>query len=218
MILDALQSALAQGFRQIGQIAIHSRDGAFLLCHLADREQVARGDFSGLTRYDKPTEAIELSRYAADGHFRFTKGEVSLKSAWYFELPDLASLRETLDHFYPAALGLWLARQEGRLRVQHLRDKLARQTGMYRHAGKISDAGAQELVRETCGPANQCAKKILWQLDAETPLDDNEASRFSGILDGQSEPSANPLLCQEACNHFVAQCRLKTKEEFEATP
>ena len=37
--------------------------------------------------------------------------------------------------------------------------------------------GAQKLVQEVCGPAHRCAKKILWQLDLQTPLDDSEASR-----------------------------------------
>jgi sirohydrochlorin cobaltochelatase len=100
--------------------------------------------------------------------------------------------------------------------VQTLRDKLNRQTGMYRFARSISNEGAQKLVQRVCGPAHQCAKKILWQIDADTPLEESEASRFNGIGSGLAEPHAIPLLCREACNHFVAECRKESKKEFEA--
>ncbi len=215
-LTDALRDALAQGFSQIGQIAVLQKNDGYLLCHLDEREKVADGDFSDLTRHENPADAIEISRFAPDGHYRFTKGELSLKSGWYFQVLTPAELRDTLDNFYPAAFGLWLAKKENRLHVQNLREKLGRQSGMYRHARKVSDAGAQDLVREICGPANQCVKKILWQLDDETPLDDSEASRFPGIVGGKSEPDAIPLVCQEACNYFVSQCRAKAKAEFEA--
>lgn len=215
-LTDSLAAALDQGLRQIGQIAILPGDSGYRLCHLDDAEKVTRGDFSSLGRHTDPAAAIELGLYAADGHYRFTKGEISLQSGWLFELESVAEVRETLDHFYPAALGLWTAWKNGTLHVQTLREKLDRQTGMYRHAGKISDAGAQQVIRETCGPSKQCSKKILWPIDPATPLEDSEASRFDGILGGKTEPEAMPLLCQEACNHFVSQCRKKAKEEFEA--
>lgn len=214
-IPDALSAALTNGFSQIGQIALFQKDDRFFLCHLDDREKVTRADFSELTRHVEPGDGIELSRFAADGHFRFTKAELSLKSGWLFELTSIDEVRETLDNFYPAALGLWLAEKENRIHVQNLRDKLGRQTGMYRHAGKISDVGAQELVQEICGPANQCVKKILWQIDAKTPLKDSEASQFSGIVNERSEPEAMPILCQEACNYFVSRCCAKARDEFE---
>ena len=125
-------------------------------------------------------------------------------------------LRLALDQFYPACVGLFLAHQSGHLDSEMLRDKLNRQTGMYRFARSISDAGAQKLVREVCGPNHQCAKKILWKIAPETPLEDSEASRFNGIPGGLAETEAIPLLCREACNHFVAECRKAAKAEFEA--
>jgi len=125
-------------------------------------------------------------------------------------------LRLAIDQFYPACIGLFLAYQDGSLEIETLREKLNRQTGMYRFARSISDAGAQELVQKVCGPAHQCAKKILWKIDAETPLDDSEASRFNGIPGDLDESKAIPLLCREACNHFVAECRKAAKAEFEA--
>ena len=121
-----------------------------------------------------------------------------------------------LDQFYPACVGLFLAQQGGILEIESLREKLNRQTGMYRFARSISDAGAQALIQQVCGPARQCAKKILWQIDEATPLDDSEASRFNGIPSSLSEMEASPLLCREACNHFVAECRKAAKAEFDA--
>jgi sirohydrochlorin cobaltochelatase len=131
-------------------------------------------------------------------------------------LASAEDLRQALDQFYPAGVGLFLALRQGTLETENLRDKLERQTGMYRFARTISERGAQRLVRETCGPAHQCAKRILWQIDANTPLDDSAASRFNGIVGDLPEAAAIPLLCREACNHFVAECRRVAKEEAQA--
>jgi sirohydrochlorin cobaltochelatase len=121
-------------------------------------------------------------------------------------------LRQALDLFYPAAVGLWLAQEAGLLEAEHLRAKLARQTGMYRFTRDLSGARAQQLVREVCGPGNCCVKKILWQIDADTPLEDSEASRFDGVVGDVDRSGAIPLLCREACNHFVAEARKAVKE------
>jgi hypothetical protein len=86
---------------------------------------------------------------------------------------------------------------------------------MYRHARNVSDQGAQELVKCLCGPSNKCVKKILWKIDDEQSLEDSEASRFNGIVGKADEATAIPMVCQEACNFFVAQARKKSKEEFE---
>jgi sirohydrochlorin cobaltochelatase len=138
-----------------------------------------------------------------------------LKRGWVMALQTEEELRQALDQFYPAGLGLFLAYRNGTLETENLRDKLNRQTGMYRFARTISDAGAQQLVQQVCGPGHLCLKRILWQIDAETPLDDSEASRFNGIPGELAENQAIPLLCREACNHFVAECRKAAKVEFE---
>ena len=80
----------------------------------------------------------------------------------------------------------------------------------------VSDKGAQELVQCLCGPANKCVKKILWSIDEQTPLEDSAASQFNGIVGEVDESTAIPMVCQEACNFFVARARKKSKEEFEA--
>lgn len=210
-LAERLAEAVAGGIRRIGQIAIRPQDDGHLLCHIDDE----CGDLSRLERFEGPAAARDISTWAEDGHYRFTKGELSLKRGWLLALHSAEDLRQALDLFYPAAAGLWFAEGDGRLEVEHLRDKLNRQTGMYRFARNLSDAGAQRLVREVCGPGNCCVKKILWQLDADTPLEDSEASRFDGVIGDIDRSAAIPLLCREACNHFVAEARKASKAEHE---
>ncbi len=204
-----LKDALTNGVQQIGQIRIHY--GEEILLHHIDDSEIER-----LKTYTNPDDARDIGLYTPEGEYRFTKGELSLITGWLFRLKNIADLRRTLDLFYPASLGLWSAWKDGAIRVQNLRAKLGRQTGMYRHAGTVSDAGAQELVKCLCGPANNCVKKILWKLDNDTPLEPSEASDFDGIIGDATEETAIPMVCQEACNFFVAQARKKSKEEFEA--
>ena len=211
-LAERLAAAVVGGIRRIGQIAIRPQDGSYLLCHIDDEQ----GDHTLLEKFDGSTAARDLSTWAEDGHYRFTKGELSLKHGWLLQLSSAEELRQALDHFYPAAAGLWFAQQDDRLEIEHLRDKLNRQTGMYRFARTLSDAGAQRLVREVCGPGHCCVKKILWQLDANTPLEDSEASRFDGVTGEINRTQAIPLLCREACNHFVAEARKASKAEQDA--
>ena len=212
-----LDEALAAGTHRIGEIEIIRSAGGFVLCHERDIDAVTRGDLSGLEAFHGPEAARDLSTYAPDGQYRFTKGQTNLRSGWVMSLGSIGDLLLALDLFYPAAVGLNRAAGDGQLLVQNLRDKLSRQTGMYRSARFISSAGAQQLVRDVCGPRNQCAKRILWKIDDSTPLDDSEASRFDGISSGLPPAEVFPLLCQEACNHFVSECRKVSKAEHDAT-
>jgi len=217
-ISDDLQAWLQSGVHRIGEIEILTNLDSYpyALCHWQDADLARELGFGGLEVCASPDAARGISNHDADGAYRFAKGQTNLRRGWLLVLDDLASLRLALDLFYPAALGLYRALKLGTLEVEHLRDKLNRQTGMYRHARNISDAGAQELVTEICGPAHQCAKRILWQLNPETPLADSEASRFDGIPTPVPAQQAIPLLCREACNHFVAQCRVRAKREFDS--
>lgn len=215
-IAEKLRQAIDSGIHRIGEIEIRPETDRYVLSHFADREQAALPDRGDLEIHRGPDAARALSTYADDGSYRFNKAQVNLRRGWVMELRDPEELRAALDQFYPASTGVWLARREDRLEVQNLRDKLARQTGMYRFTRNISDHGAQELVKRTCGPANACARQILWQIDASTPLEDSEASRYSGIPDDLPTDEAIPLLCREACNHFVAECRAAVKAEAQA--
>ncbi len=213
-----LRNLIRSGIHRIGEIELQTDvyGYAYVLCHADDSELSTEPAFGGLEHHEGPAAARDLSTYAEDGTYRFTKGQVNLKRGWVMSLENEEELRLALDQFYPACVGLFLAHQNGSLEIETLRDKLNRQTGMYRFARSISDAGAQRLVQSVCGPAHQCAKKILWKIDENTPLDDSEASRFNGIPSDLPEAEAIPLICREACNHFVAECRKSAKAEFEA--
>lgn len=209
-----LQTLLGDGVHRIGEIEILTeiRGHLHALCHADDRELASQPSFGGLEVHHGPAAARDLSTYSSDGSYRFVKAEINLRRGWLMLLENASELLLALDHFYPAAVGLHLAKRNGVIEVQNLRDKLERQTGMYQGARRISDEGAQALVRQICGPAHRCAKKILWQIDDATPLEDSEASRFNGIPGQVTEAEAIPLLCREACNHFVAECRKAVKK------
>jgi len=217
MIAHSLRTLLQSGMHQIGEIEIQTNvcNARYAICHIADATQLRKPAAGGLENHEGPSAARDISTYAADGTYRFTKGQVNLKRGWVMMLQNEEDLRLALDQFYPACVGLVIAQQSGTLEIETLRDKLNRQTGMYRFARSISDAGAQKLVQKICGPAHQCAKRILWQIDFQTPLDDSDASRYNGIVGKIPESEAIPLLCREACNHFVSECRQAAKAEFE---
>jgi len=219
-IANKLHDLISSGVRRIGEIEIQTdASGAlYILSHWQDAIRAGEPEHGGLEFHRDPAAAREISTYSEDGTYRFTKGQVNLRRGWVMMLDSAEALRQALDQFYPACVGLFLASRDGLIEVENLRDKLNRQTGMYRFARNISDAGAQELVRTVCGPSNQCAKRILWQIDADTLLEESEASRFNGIPGEVPENEAIPLLCREACNHFVAECRHVAKAEFEQKP
>jgi len=213
-----LRQAVRSGIHRIGQIEIQEDicEFHYLLCHVDDFDLSGQPAFGGLDHHHGPDAARDIGTYSEDGEYRFTKGMTNLRRGWVLTLDSENDLRAALDLFYPAAVGLWTSWKDNALEVENLRDKLNRQTGMYRFARSISDEGAQQLVQKVCGPAHQCAKRILWKLDPDTPLTDSEASRYNGIPSDLSETEAIPLLCREACNHFVAECRKAAKAEFDA--
>jgi len=217
-VIESLEKALVEGVQQIGQIRIFQNHigSAFVLCHLDDVELVAIESIHELEIFSDATDAREIGKFCPEGEYRFTKGQMDLKSGWLLKLESIEALRIALETFYPASVSLWKAVEDGEIRIQNLRDKLDRQTGMYRFAKSISDEGAQKLIQKLCGPGNNCVKKILWKLDDETPLVESEASKFDGILGYGTESNTIPLVCQEACNFFVSKCRIAAKREFEA--
>lgn len=213
-----LRDLLRSGLHRIGELELQTDVYGFpyAVCHYLDADLSTEPAFGGLDVHEGPEDARDLSTYSEDGTYRFTKGQTNLRRGWVMVFNHEEDLRQAVDQFYPACLGLFLAQKSGVLEVENLRDKLNRQTGMYVGVKGISDAGAQKLITEVCGPAHQCAKKILWQIDPQTVLDDSEASRFNGVTGEIPENEAIPLLCREACNHFVAECRKATKAERTA--
>ncbi|MDQ8190626.1 DR2241 family protein [Roseibacillus persicicus] len=206
-ISQRLSQAVQAKVDRIGQVAIltNTQGSPYALCHQQDLDLI-----DSLTVHRDPFAAREIAKLDEEGEFRFLKAALNLKRGWLLLLADEEELRQALDLFYPAAVSLWLAREDGRLHVQNLRPKLKRQTGMYRFAHTISDEGVQALVAKECHPEN-CSKMILWHLDEEIPLKESPA------LCKEENQSARqiPLLCEEACNHLVSQCRKVAKAEAD---
>jgi hypothetical protein len=210
---EKLRHALASGIHRIGEIEIQTlaSNAGFKLRHAADMTGGGGAAGAVLTIHTGPAAARDIASYAEDGSYRFLKAQCNLRRGWVMLLGSVADLRLALDQFYPACVGLWLAQRAGDLEVEHLRGKLQRQSGMYHRVRALSDAALQSMVPRICSPAIPCARRLLWQIDADTPLQPSAASRCSGIAEGIAADEAIPLLCREACNHFVAECLAAAK-------
>ena len=211
---DAIETTLAEALGEsvaIGQILIQpSNVNGFELCHRDDK------GCQNLEVFRKSKDAIEIARYDDSGVYRPLKTAPNLRRGWRMELADLRELRCALDYFYPGRLAMLKARTENRLATTPLRDTLNRQSGMYRIAAKISDEQIDELVGEFCKSNGGCLRTILWKRDAggAIPSIKLPPEKFDPGHDqtGRGERTV-PLLCQEACNLLVSECRKAVKDE-----
>jgi sirohydrochlorin cobaltochelatase len=212
---DDLRQWLDEGKRRVGQVALlapaETGKAGWSLCHTEDRA-VALAGGEGLEKSGDPEAARTIALYNEAGDYRPLRSSPDLRRGWLLELADLSQLRLALDHIYPAALGLYRSLQRGEPGVTTFREKLQRQTGMYRSANRISDTRAQGLIRRVCNPEGGCLKRILWPISAEHDVHSLPAEKF---LDRGAPPSADeiPLLCQEACNILVAEARVEARNE-----
>jgi len=206
-----------------GQILIRKTNDGFVLSH---REDEARNDLQ--TRHNAE-EALELAKYDDAGGYRPLKTAPNVRHGWRLTLKTLEELKRALDYFYPGRLAVFTAWKTGQLRTTNLRDTLDRQSGMYRVAAKISDAQIDDLVADFCRSDGGCLRTILWKRDAhgtvsstklpnekfDPTFDQAKALDRSGssalaeaTVDKTTQATATvPLLCQEACNLLVAECR-----------
>ncbi|MGI9240456.1 MAG: DR2241 family protein [Verrucomicrobiales bacterium] len=207
-LTEKLEKWVAEGGRVIGEVVIVADSGRYKLSHRADQ-----GAASGLESFSGPSAARDLVRYDDGGAYRPLKSAPGLKRGWVLDLDDAEDLREALDYFYPAAIGIWFANQEGALEAVPLREVLGRQTGMYRFANNLSDAGAQTLVGRACGAAGGCLRRVCWGLEKDRPIESLPAGELSRE---PGEPGEMPILCVEACNLLVAAARQASADEFEA--
>ncbi|MCF7674837.1 MAG: hypothetical protein K9N23_11605 [Akkermansiaceae bacterium] len=218
-VSDLLQ-AIKNGRHRIGEIEFRANNSndRFVICHHADTERSQAPDHGGLEIHHGPEDSRRLSLYAEDGSYRFLKAQRNLRSGWLMLLESPADLKLALDQFYPAALGLWLAHRRETLEIEHLRQKLDRQSGMYRRAKMLTDEQAQSLVPATCAAAPGCARRILWQISPDQPLAAGPASSATGIADRVPPDEAIPLLCAAPCNHFIAECLATAKKQPPPPP
>jgi len=218
-----LESALATPF-YFGQILIRTTtSGRFVLLH-RDDETMAR-----LQTFRNTEDAIEIAKYDDAGNYRPLKTAPSLRHGWLLKLGTLEELRCALDYFYPGRLAVFAAWKSGKLQTTPLRETLDRQSGMYRVAAKISDPQIDDLVGNFCRSDGSCLRTILWKRDARGTVSSTKLpnEKFDSAFDqaaalirpGSSTPATAairatvPLLCQEACNLLVAECRKVVKGE-----
>jgi 4Fe-4S iron-sulfur cluster binding domain len=87
---------------------------------------------------------------------------------------------------------------------------------MYRVAAKIADEQIDDVVANFCRSDGGCLRTILWKRDARGHISSTKlpAEKFDPNHDqtGHGDPPI-PLLCQEACNLLVAECRKVVKGE-----
>ena len=219
-----------------GQILVRKREGAgFVLLHRDD------ASLDQLETYRDAEDAVEIAKYDDAGNYRPLKTAPNLRHGWQLELATVEELRRALDYFYPSRLAVFAAWKSGYLKTTALRDTLDRQSGMYRVAAKISDSQINDIVADFCQSDSGCLRTILWKRDrngaiastklpkekfdpaydqvmapySRRPAGDARASHppswHSGVAG--SEAATVPLLCQEACNLLVAECRKVVKGE-----
>ncbi|HXX41893.1 MAG TPA: DR2241 family protein [Chthoniobacterales bacterium] len=212
-IEQALAAVICNGANRIGEIAIITAGNRFVLTH---RDDIAK---AGLATIEHPAEATRLVTFDDAGNFRPLKTAPNLRRGWRMELPDLARLASALDYFYPGRLAALATWQENRLTTTPLRESLNRQSGMYRVAAKISDEQIDNVVGNFCRSDGGCLRTILWRRDSAgaTASKKLPPEKFDPAHDqtGRKERSI-PLLCQEACNLLVNECRKAVKTETAA--
>jgi len=209
----------------VGQILVRktSADG-FALSH---RDEEAADQ---LKIFRAPEDAVEIAKYDDAGNYRPLKTAPNLRHGWRLELETLDDLRHALDYFYPGRLAMFAAWKSHKLQTTPLRETLDRQSGMYRVAAKISDSQIDNLVGNFCRSNGGCLRTILWKRDASGAIASTKLpkEKFDPASDqarvcsrrpagdaraSHSEVATIPLLCQEACNLLVAECRKVVKGE-----
>ena len=200
-----------------GQILITKREGTgFVLAHRDD------ASLHQLQTHRDAENAIEIAKYDDAGNYRPLKTAPNLRRGWRLELATVEELRRALDCFYPGRLALFTAWKSGHLKTTPLRETLDRQSGMYRVAAKISDQQINDLVADFCRSDSGCLRNILWSRDRNGVIASTKlpTEKFDPAYDqacsrraSHSEAATVPLLCQEACNLLVAECRKVVKGE-----
>jgi sirohydrochlorin cobaltochelatase len=208
-MLEAIERALID-CRGFGQVSIRKRDGGgFVLLHRDDED----GERSQTFR--NAEDAAEIARWDDAGNYRPLKTAPNLRHGWRLEIVDLSELRLALDLFYPGRLAIFATWKENHLKKTTLRETLDRQSGMYRIAAKISDEQIDEVVGNFCRSDGGCLRTILWKRDERgtTPSTRLTEAKYDPC---SATASTIPLLCQEACNLLVNECRKVVKMEGAA--
>ena len=208
----------------VGQIVVQKSDGCFVLLHRDDET------LDELQIFRSAEDAIEIAKHDDAGNYRPLKTAPNLRHGWRLELDTLEQLKRALDYFYPGRLAVFAAWKSDKLQTTPLRETLDRQSGMYRVAAKISDSQIDDLVADFCRSDGGCLRTILWKRNRDRAIASTKLpkQKFDPAYDqarvcsrgpvgdahaSHSEAATVPLLCQEACNLLIAECRKMVKGE-----
>jgi sirohydrochlorin cobaltochelatase len=199
--------------------------GGFVVSHRDDES------LDQLQTHQNAEDAVEIAKYDDAGNYRPLKTAPNLRHGWRLEFATYEELRRSLDYFYPGRLAVFAAWQSAYLKTTPLRETLDRQSGMYRVAAKVSDQQINDLVVDFCRSDSGCLRTILWKRDKNGVIASTELpkQKFDPSYDQvmatcsrrpegdarapRSEAATVPLLCQEACNLLIAECRKVVKGE-----
>jgi len=208
-----------------GEILVRKTSaGAFTLSH---RDDEAAGQ---LKIFRSAEDAIDIAKNDDLGEYRPLKTAPTLRHGWRLELESVADLRRALAYFYPGRLPILAAWKSDQLLTTPLRETLDRQSGMYRVAAKISDSQIDDVVARFCRSDGGCLRTILWKRDGGGAISSTKLpkEKFEPAVDqaracsgrpaagahaSHSDAPTIPLLCQEACNLLIAECRKVVKGE-----
>jgi sirohydrochlorin cobaltochelatase len=215
--LEQCLEAAAAASCCVGQIVVQRSGVGFVLSHRDDET------LDQLQIFRNAEDAIEIAKYEDAGDYRPLKTAPNLRHGWRLELDTLEQLIRALDYFYPGRLAVFAAWKRDQLQTTPLRETLDRQSGMYRVAAKISDPQIDDLVADFCRSDGGCLRTILWKRDRDGAIASTKLPRdkFDPARDqlkalhkpGSATPATVPLLCQEACNLLIAECRKVVKGE-----
>ena len=216
--VDELLKRLISAPFYFGQILVRRASGSgFVLSHRDDKAA------DQLKIFRSAEDAIEIAKHDAAGNYRPLKTAPSLRQGWRLELQTPEDLRRALEYFYPGRIAMFAAWKSDQLRTTPLRETLDRQSGMYRVAAKISDSQINDLVGDFCRSNGGCLRSIMWERDANGTIASTKLpkEKFDPEKDqarvpsrpGSAIPAIIPLLCQEACNLLIAECRKVVKAE-----
>ena len=210
-----LEAVLTAPF-YFGQILIQKKEtGGFVLLHRDDEA------LDELQLFRSAEDAIDIAKYGLAEKYRPLKTAPNLRRGWRLELATVEELKRALGYFYPGRLAVFAEWKTGQLKATPLRETLDRQSGMYRVAAKISDAQIDDVVAGFCRSNGGCLRTILWKRDRNGAIATTKLlkEKFDpGIDQAATQPESTPpatvpLLCQEACNLLVAECRKVVKGE-----